>query len=86
EKLSSLTPMVLRFSRGRVGSRLFKPAPLSGAGFLVSLSEGCFSSRDVIISGLEGGAADYILTIPSPLSSFSLLMFGRANKFGFALA
>lgn len=24
EKLSSLTPMVLRFSRGRVGSRLFK--------------------------------------------------------------
>ena len=25
EKLSSLTPMVLRFSRGRVGSRLFKP-------------------------------------------------------------
>jgi len=26
------------------------------------------------------------LTIPSPLSSFSLLMFGRANKFGFTLA
>ncbi len=25
EKLSSLTPMVLRLSRGRVGSRLFKP-------------------------------------------------------------
>ena len=25
EKLSSLAPMVLRFSRGRVGSRLFKP-------------------------------------------------------------
>ena len=24
EKLSSLAPMVLRFSRGRVGSRLFK--------------------------------------------------------------
>ena len=24
EKLNSLTPMVLRFSRGRVGSRLFK--------------------------------------------------------------
>ena len=79
--------MVLRFSRGRVGSRLFKPVPDKGAGFLVSLSErGCFLSRDIIISGLEGGAADYILTIPSPLSSFSLLMFGRANKFGFALA
>ena len=70
EKLSSLTPMVLRFSRGRVGSRLFKPVPDKGAGFLVFLSEGCFSSRDVIISGLEGGAADYILTIPSPLSLF----------------
>ena len=27
EKLSSLTPMVLRFSRGRVGSRLFKRRP-----------------------------------------------------------
>ncbi len=33
EKLSSLTPMVLRFSRGRVGSRLFKPDP-KGSGFL----------------------------------------------------
>ena len=70
EKLSSLTPMVLRFSRGRVGSRLFKPVPDKGAGFLLSLSErGCFSSRDIIISGLEGGAADYIDN-PSPLSLF----------------
>ena len=34
EKLSSLTPMVLRFSRGRVGSRLFKPI-LFRVGFFV---------------------------------------------------
>ena len=33
EKLSSLAPMVLRFSRGRVGSRLFKPNSISGFGF-----------------------------------------------------
>ena len=34
EKLSSLTPMVLRYARGRVGSRLFKPDPEQGSGFL----------------------------------------------------
>ena len=34
EKLSSLAPMVLRFSRGRVGSRLFKPSWYFRLGFL----------------------------------------------------
>ena len=38
EKLSSLTPMVLRFSRGRVGSRLFKVRSL-GLTFFLPLSE-----------------------------------------------
>ena len=35
EKLSSLTPMVLRLSRGRVGSRLFKVDPILGRPFFV---------------------------------------------------
>ena len=38
EKLSSLTPMVLRFSRGRVGSRLFKVRSLDLT-FFMPLSE-----------------------------------------------
>ena len=38
EKLSSLTPMVLRFSRGRVGSRLFKVRSLDLT-FFLPLSE-----------------------------------------------
>ena len=38
EKLSSLTPMVLRFFRGRVGSRLFKTSPI-GLVFFLSKSQ-----------------------------------------------
>ena len=39
EKLSSLTPMVLRFARGRVGSRLFKVRSNRSDLFFVSLQK-----------------------------------------------
>ena len=39
EKLSSLTPMVLRFSRGRVGSRLFKVRLTRSDLFFVPIGE-----------------------------------------------
>ena len=48
EKLSSLTPMVLRFSRGRVGSRLFK----SDLRYQVWLFLYLYKS-DLIISSLD---------------------------------
>ena len=72
--------MVLRFSRGRVGSRLFKTSLFKVGLFFVFIGLCLFLSRDIIISGLEGGAADYILTIPSLLSSFSLLMVRQSKQ------
>ena len=37
EKLSSLTPMVLHLSCGRVGSRLFKPDSEKESGFFLCM-------------------------------------------------
>ena len=46
EKLSSLTPMVLRFSRGRVGSRLFKVRSKGLTFFVVVVSYGWLCGND----------------------------------------
>ena len=59
EKLSSLTPMVLRFSRGRVGSRLFKPDPDTGSGFLFL---GCVDTSLCMLPAV--GAADLESAVP----------------------
>ena len=70
EKLSSLTPMVLRYARGRVGSRLFKPDPDTGSGFLFL---GCVDTSKVssfnpgLLSRPEEAEQPTILIIPPNL-------------------
>ena len=79
EKLSSLTPMVLRFSRGRVGSRLFKPDSLWSPAFLFG-------------GGLLGPAffvssAFTIVSTPFSLDSFLRLLcrYSGISRAGFLL-
>ncbi|WP_289539864.1 hypothetical protein, partial [uncultured Alistipes sp.] len=66
EKLSSLTPMVLRFSRGRVGSRLFKPDSLGSPAFFLgnTLNLAC-SLFPFIPWSVHRGPAFFVLLLES---------------------
>ena len=69
EKLSSLTPMVLRLSRGRVGSRLFKVRS-KGLTFFVVVTScvwfcGCGGLRGLTLKRRQ--AANHIDNHPKPL-------------------
>ena len=83
EKLSSLTPMVLRFSRGRVGSRLFKPI-LFRVGFFVFDSQ---PYKDISSIGRGVGLKrrlcrnSGVTYLPNPLSVKGGLEFVQANRF-----
>ena len=62
EKLSSLTPMVLRFSRGRVGSRLFKVRSLGLTFFYAPFRAPALQlpEKQIIRNGLAAVAAKKI--------------------------
>ena len=62
EKLSSLTPMVLRFSRGRVGSRLFKVRSLDLTFFYAPFRAPALQlpEKQIIRNGLAAMAAKKI--------------------------
>ncbi|WP_418673504.1 hypothetical protein, partial [Alistipes putredinis] len=58
--LSSLTPMVLRYARGRVGSRLFKPDPEQGSGFLFVRGLACSLPSCGWLSAAEPAKEGYV--------------------------
>ena len=81
EKLSSLTPMVLRSSRGRVGSRLFKPIHY-GLAFLLYLYSYCIIAVVTLILRLKEAAVPHLLCYPPPkfpLTSSSSLRLGKVQ-------
>ena len=59
EKLSLVTPMVLRHS-GRVGSRLFKPDPEQGSGFLFVRGLACSLPSCGWLSAAEPAKEGYV--------------------------
>ena len=69
EKLSSLTPMVLRFSRGRVGSRLFKVRSLDLTFFYAPFRAPALQlpEKQIIRNGLAAMAAKKIGKISEDL-------------------
>ena len=79
EKLSSLTPMVLRFSRGRVGSRLFKVDPLSGRPFFML---GIDRRPGFFVSRLPLSRSTFFCGLSSGLSSMAMSMSYRIDPIG----
>ena len=78
EKLSSLTPMVLRLSRGRVGSRLFKGQLQSWPFFVFLPNSGMYAISCSYPTLKEPAKPPNILTL-SDICRFSLLTLGRSR-------